>query len=95
MSQSLLPSAFGCAPAIWITVSGISRSEEAKIGVIHTFQGLEKVEVTEAAAGEIVSVTGIEDFVIGTTYAWNTGVATLRPSTAESTEIAGVIMPSP
>jgi len=41
----------------------------AKIGLIHTFQGLEKVEMESASAGEIVSVTGIEDFVIGTTFA--------------------------
>ncbi|HUL96683.1 MAG TPA: translational GTPase TypA [Usitatibacter sp.] len=41
----------------------------AKIGVIHTFQGLDKVETESAGAGEIVSVTGIEDFVIGTTFA--------------------------
>ena len=33
--------------------------------------------------------------VIGTTKGSNTCVATLRPSTALSTEIAGVIMPSP
>ncbi len=33
--------------------------------------------------------------VIGTTYGVNNGVATSRPSTAPSTEIAGVIMPSP
>jgi GTP-binding protein len=42
---------------------------KAKIGVIHTFQGLEKIETQSASAGEIVSVTGIEDFVIGTTFA--------------------------
>ena len=41
----------------------------AKIGLLHTFQGLEKVETDVAAAGEIVSVTGIEDFIIGTTFA--------------------------
>jgi GTP-binding protein len=41
----------------------------AKIGVIHTFQGLDKVETDVAGAGEIVSVTGIEDFIIGTTFA--------------------------
>src|SRR5512135_678811 len=34
----------------------------AKIGLIHTFQGLEKIEVDSASAGEIISVTGIEDF---------------------------------
>ena len=33
--------------------------------------------------------------VSGTTNGPNTGVATSRPSTALSTEIAGVIMPSP
>jgi len=41
----------------------------AKIGLIHTFQGLDKVETDAASAGEIVSVTGIEDFIIGTTFA--------------------------
>jgi GTP-binding protein len=41
----------------------------AKIGLIHTFQGLDKIETDIASAGEIVSVTGIEDFVIGTTFA--------------------------
>ncbi len=33
--------------------------------------------------------------VIGTTQSSRLGVATPRPSTAESTEMAGVIMPSP
>jgi hypothetical protein len=32
---------------------------------------------------------------IGTTRCARLGVATFRPSTAESTEIAGVIIPSP
>jgi GTP-binding protein len=41
---------------------------KAKIGILHTFQGLDKVETASASVGEIVSVTGIEDFVIGTTY---------------------------
>jgi len=41
----------------------------AKIGLLHTFQGLDKVEMESASAGEIVSVTGIEDFIIGTTFA--------------------------
>jgi GTP-binding protein len=42
---------------------------KAKIGILHTFQGLDKVETDVASVGEIVSVTGIEDFMIGTTYA--------------------------
>ena len=32
---------------------------------------------------------------IGTTQSANAGVATSKPSTADSTEIAGVISPSP
>ena len=50
-------------------LAGDKAARTAKIGVIHTFQGLEKVETDSASAGEIVSVTGIEDFVIGTTFA--------------------------
>ncbi len=33
--------------------------------------------------------------VIGTTYASNAGVTTFRPSTADSTDSAGVMMASP
>ena len=36
-----------------------------------------------------------DDSEIGSTYASSSGAATSRPSTAESTEIAGVITPSP
>jgi GTP-binding protein len=50
-------------------LAGDKPARIAKIGIIHTFQGLEKVETDIASAGEIVSVTGIEDFVIGTTFA--------------------------
>ncbi len=49
-------------------MSGDKLIRKAKIGVLHTFQGLDKVETDTASVGEIVSVTGIEDFVIGTTY---------------------------
>ena len=50
-------------------MSGDKLIRKAKIGTIHTFQGLDKIETPDASAGEIVSVTGIEDFVIGTTFA--------------------------
>ena len=33
--------------------------------------------------------------VTGTTNGWSAGATISRPSTADSTEIAGVIMPSP
>ena len=58
----------------------------AKIGVIHTFQGLEKVETDAASAGEIVSVTGIEDFIIGTTFA--------DPENPEALPMVGVDEPT-
>jgi GTP-binding protein len=49
-------------------MAGDKLVRKAKIGLLHTFQGLEKVETEVAGVGEIVSVTGIEDFVIGTTF---------------------------
>ena len=59
---------------------------KAKIGLIHTFQGLEKVEIDTAFVGEIVSVTGIEDFVIGTTFS--------DPVTPEGLPMVGVDEPT-
>jgi GTP-binding protein len=50
-------------------LSGDKPARIAKIGLLHTFQGLDKVETESASAGEIVSVTGIEDFQIGATFA--------------------------
>jgi GTP-binding protein len=67
-------------------MSGDKFIRKAKIGVLHTFQGLDKVETQVAAAGEIVSITGIEDFVIGTTYA--------DPETPEGLPMVGVDEPT-
>jgi GTP-binding protein len=67
-------------------MSGDKLIRKAKIGTIHTFQGLEKVETPVASAGEIVSVTGIEDFVIGTTFA--------DPEKPEGLEMVGVDEPT-
>ncbi|HEX8740522.1 MAG TPA: translational GTPase TypA [Casimicrobiaceae bacterium] len=41
----------------------------AKIGQVFMFEGLERVPVERAAAGDIVLVTGIDDLAIGTTLA--------------------------
>src|SRR6478736_3376734 len=41
-------------------MAGDKLVRKAKIGLLHTFQGLEKVETEVAGVGEIVSVTGIE-----------------------------------
>jgi GTP-binding protein len=67
-------------------MSGDKFIRKAKIGVIHTFQGLDKIETPVASAGEIVSVTGIEDFVIGTTFA--------DPETPEGLPMVGVDEPT-
>jgi GTP-binding protein len=67
-------------------LAGDKPVRNAKIGVIHTFQGLEKVETDVASAGEIVSVTGIEDFIIGTTFA--------DPDNPEALPMVGVDEPT-
>jgi GTP-binding protein len=67
-------------------MAGDKLVRRAKIGQLHTFQGLEKVETAAASVGEIVSVTGIEDFVIGTTYA--------DPEKPEGLEMVGVDEPT-
>src|ERR1700687_2250585 len=59
---------------------------KAKVGLIHAFRGVEKVELDEAPAGEIVSLTGIEDFVIQATIA--------DPQTPEALPILGVDEPT-
>jgi GTP-binding protein len=41
--------------------------KRAKIGSISSFQGLEKMEMDEAGAGEIVAITGIDEISIGHT----------------------------
>jgi GTP-binding protein len=41
--------------------------KRARIGMIQSFQGLDKIEMPEAGAGEIVAITGIDDVSIGYT----------------------------
>jgi GTP-binding protein len=67
-------------------LAGDKPARTAKIGLLHTFQGLEKVETDSASAGEIVSVTGIEDFIIGTTFA--------DPENPEALPMVGVDEPT-
>jgi GTP-binding protein len=56
-------------PAVCIHVSGTKTS--GKITAIYHFEGLKRVEVTEAHAGDIVGVTGFEDVFIGETIVDN------------------------
>ncbi len=67
-------------------LAGDKPMRKARIGLIHTFQGLDKVETDVASVGEIVSVTGIEDFVIGTTFA--------DPENPEALAMVGVDEPT-
>jgi GTP-binding protein len=41
--------------------------KRARVGLVQSFQGLEKVEMNEAVAGEIVAITGIDEVSIGCT----------------------------
>ena len=49
----------------------------------------------EPEAARLVTPLAVMAMVIGITYGLKNGVATCSPSTAESTEMAGVIMLSP
>jgi GTP-binding protein len=43
------------------------KQKRVKINTLYSFEGLKRQEVTEACAGEIVAVSGIEDMTIGET----------------------------
>jgi len=43
------------------------KEKKVKINTLYAFEGLKRVEVSEASAGEIVAVSGIEDMTIGET----------------------------
>ena len=45
------------------------RVQETKVTKMFAFEGLRRIEITEAAAGDIVCLAGIEDITIGETIA--------------------------
>ena len=45
------------------------RVEDARVTKIYTFRGLKRIEVEEAAAGDIIAIAGMEDVDIGETIA--------------------------
>ncbi|HEY9165201.1 MAG TPA: translational GTPase TypA [Candidatus Kryptonia bacterium] len=48
-------------------IHGDGRVEDARIAKIYTFEGLKRDDVTEASAGEIIALAGMEDVDIGET----------------------------
>ncbi|MEZ4371051.1 MAG: EF-Tu/IF-2/RF-3 family GTPase [Polyangiaceae bacterium] len=46
---------------------GESTTEEEKIGTLYGFEGLQRVKIDEAGAGDIVAVAGFDDVQIGDT----------------------------
>src|SRR5271165_451167 len=50
---------------------GDGRKSEGKITAIFHFEGLKRIEITEAHAGDVVGVTGFDDVFIGETIADN------------------------
>jgi GTP-binding protein len=43
--------------------------EDARVTKIYTFEGLKRVEVNEASAGDVIAIAGMEDVAIGETLA--------------------------
>ena len=48
-------------------VDDVTEAEEARVVKLYTFRGLERIEVEEANAGDIIALTGIEGVEIGKT----------------------------
>jgi GTP-binding protein len=48
-------------------VEDLSEAERSKVSKLYTFQGLDRIEVEEAAAGDIVAMAGLDGIEIGKT----------------------------
>lgn len=77
-------------PAVRITHDG--EFKQAVITSIATFVGLEKVDVREAEAGDIVAISGISDITIGETIADSKNPIALPPLKVEEPTIKMTFM---
>src|SRR5437870_3304739 len=50
-----------------VCIHGDGRKSQSKITAIYHFEGLKRIEITEAHAGDVVGLTGFEDVFIGET----------------------------
>ena len=50
------------------------RAEEAKVSKLFTFSGLERIDVEEAAAGDIVALAGLDGVDLGPDHPFGDGV---------------------
>jgi len=50
-------------------VHGDGEAEDARVSKIYSFEGLKRIEVDEASAGDIIAIAGMEDVGIGETLA--------------------------
>ena len=67
---------------IWV-VANDGTKRKGKISEILTNEGLEKVKVKEAVAGDIVTIAGIPDIFVGETIATDESVEPLPPITID------------
>lgn len=77
-------------PVVRITHDG--EFKQATISSIATFVGLEKVDVREAEAGDIVAISGISDITIGETIADSKNPTALPPLKVEEPTIKMTFM---
>ena len=52
---------------VWVMEGPDGRAYKSRINQVQTFEGLERIQVTDAGPGEIVLINGIEDIGIGVT----------------------------
>src|SRR5438477_6613954 len=51
----------------YVCIHGDGRKEVSKVTAIYHFEGMKRIEITEAHAGDVVGITGFEDVFIGET----------------------------
>ena len=50
-----------------VCIHGDGRREQAKVTMLFHFRGMQRIEIQEASAGDVVGITGFEDVFIGET----------------------------